>query len=311
MLKAKCVSPVSTIGIFAPASPAGTEVVDAGLAYLKGMGYSCQTEQKLDQESYQIEHGFACGAALERAKAFNDLLTNKKVAALIASRGGYGAIDLLPLIDFELVRQERKLIIGYSDVSALLLAIYQLTDLACIHGASLAVEFAQASANAEAAKSVVHLMQLVSDTKYRPEYDLQILRSGNAQGPIIATNLSILMSLMGTPWEPSLDDAILVVEEVGEAPYRVQRMLTQLSFAGKLDRLAGLVFGRFSVCEVKAGPTIDQVLQRSVKGILKNTSFPIAWQLAVGHNGENLPLALGCMAKINGTKLTMLESPIE
>ena len=141
-----------------------------------------------------------------------------------------------------------------------------------------------------------------------------ILRDGVVEGvpgPLLCGNLSMLLSLLGTPWDIDYDGKILVLEDVAEAPYRVKRMLLQLKLAGKLDKLSGLAFGSFKNCEAKAGPTLEEVLFQVLDEFLPKSNFPVIAQLPVGHEEHNMPLVLGAKSKIESGKLYQLEKAVQ
>ncbi len=130
----------------------------------------------------------------------------------------------------------------------------------------------------------------------------------SGQGPLLAGNLSVLTTLLGTPWDVDYSGAVLVVEEVGESPFRVERSLKHLALAGKFDSLAALVFGRFSRCEAAHGPAVDEVIERFAQ--FCPAKFPVVSGLPVGHWGENQPLPLGCAAEVVNDCFRLLESPV-
>ena len=148
------------------------------------------------------------------------------------------------------------------------------------------------------------------NSSFFPPFKCRELRSGVGKGPIICGNLTMLTTLLGTPWDPNYSGAILVLEDVGDAPFRIHRSLTQLKHAGKLDNLSGLVFGRFSRCEAKHGPSVDDVIDMVVNELLQDFTYPIIRNLEFGHWGENQALAIGVNAQIENNVLKILESPL-
>ena len=132
--------------------------------------------------------------------------------------------------------------------------------------------------------------------------------TGESEGWLLPGNLTMLQTLLGTPWDIDYDGAILVIEEVGEAPYRVHRALTQLYLAGKLRKLGGVVFGRFSKCEAEHGPKIEEVLADCAEQYFGHV--PVFMNLSFGHNGTNIPIPIGCRAKMHHGVLTLVESPV-
>lgn len=299
-----------TVGVFAPGSPANPERCQRGLKKLHKLGY--KSSVPLDPAAFygKHEHGFASESPAARADALHRLLQDDAVSVLIAARGAYGSLELLPLLDFALIRRSRKLIVGYSDVSSLLLPVWQQAGLYAVHGPTISKEFAEFDDNPDSRKSVEELLELLSKPSWRFARQAQVLRAGSASGTIAAANLTALMTLLGTPWEPELKGCILFLEDVGEAPFRVQRALQQLLLAGKLDSLAALVFGRFDRCQAPSGPSVDDVFDYFVSKMLANTSYPVLKNFPFGHNGLNIPLPLGCRAAVESDLVTLLESPL-
>lgn len=299
--------PGCKIGLLAPSGPSSEERFRLGQRFLEQQGY--QTVSLFEPwANYGNHAGFASASPAERARALNELFRDPEVKAIIAVRGTYGAGDLLQLIDFASLPP--KFFIGCSDVTVLLLQYAVKTGGPAIHGPTLASSFADAATDKDAFDTVRCLLQLCSDSKFRLSEKVQMLRAGRAEGPIIAGNLTMLESLLGTPYDVDYSGSVLVLEEVNEAPYRVHRSLRHLALAGKFDKLAGVVFGRFAKCESKSGPTIQDVLETSVQDFFSQYEYPLAWGLEVGHWGKNLPLPLGCRAEVANGFFKILETPL-
>jgi len=182
--------------------------------------------------------------------------------------------------------------------------------LPAIHGATLASCFADYHVDHAARQSVDALLLMLTDPDYRYSISCAEMRPGRGQGSILAGNLSIFTGLLGTAWDLNYDGKLLVLEEVGEAPYKVHRMLTQLKMAGKFAHLAGLVFGRFARCTAPHGPTVEEVIKSFVGDILAGSTFPVAAGFPFGHWGENQPVPLGCRGELKDGVFALLESPL-
>ena len=178
-----------------------------------------------------------------------------------------------------------------------------------MHGAAAATAFPDSRESADARRSADSLIELIQNPSVRLKRSMRVLREGTARGKIIAGNLTMLTTLLGTPWDIEYDGVILVLEEVGDSPFQVHRSFTQLKLAGKLDSLAGLVLGRFSRCEATHGPNVEEVIRSVVDDILA-PDFPVLDGLAFGHWGENIALPLGCEARIDGEIFEVSESPL-
>ncbi|HMP48486.1 MAG TPA: LD-carboxypeptidase [Oligoflexia bacterium] len=302
----------SGIGVVVTGGPLSPERTEMGFKAIKSLGYTYSSPLSPSQYYGDYSHGFANGSVRERLKAALDILGDDKFDVLLASRGASGAYEIVPGFPYESFRNEKKLLIGQSDVTCLLVQMPGRAGIPAIHGSTLGAEFADYEKSIEARESVDTLVKLISDPSYRYELSGRQIKNGtSSEGYIIAGNLSMLVSLMGTPWDVCYGGSILVLEEVGEAPFRVQRMLMQMLYGGKLGDLKGLCFGRFSRCESKAGPTVNDVIKGFVGENLQKFDYPILTDLPVGHWGKSLPLPVGCMAVVRDENLQVLESPIE
>ncbi len=307
-------SPGSVIGAVAFGSPVKQELFEQGLKELQARGYQVLSPFDPSKRYGSFKEGFASATKEVRAQAFHSLLEDEKVSAIMAVRGGYGSIELLELIDFQKIRKYPKPIIGYSDLTVLLVTITAFSNVVTIHGSTIASECALAGTSPTAKESVDELFQLLTDQSYHAQYLCKILRAGQATGRILAGNLAMLLTLLGTPWDVSYDGAILVLEDVNEAPYRIHRALMQLKLAGKLENLAGVVFGRFSYSCAKNqkahADTMEELFELSLQDIFKKTQYPILFGFEFGHQGRNIPLPLGCQARIDGELFQILESGV-
>jgi muramoyltetrapeptide carboxypeptidase len=213
------------------------------------MGY--RVSYPIDPSAFyaRYDHQFSNGSASDRVEALEQLLTDDSVGVVLTARGGYGSMEMLPLLDFDLIASSNKAIVGMSDACALLSPWAEQARVCSIHGPGLGTAFADYEENEDAKKSADSLIRLLSDPDCRFQAQGHVVREGQGSGRIIASNLTILTSLLGTKWEVDTTGAVLVLEEVGSRPFQVHRSLLQLQLAGKLDGLAALVFGRFSRCQ--------------------------------------------------------------
>lgn len=298
------------IGLVSAGGPSSKERYDLGVKELERRGF--RVIAPLDPTEFygRYDHGFASGSIANRGASLMELVENPEVELLLSVRGAYGSLDILPKLDFGKIQRAGKTLVALSDITALLVNFLRLSGIPSIHGPSLASAFADSAASADDRESVDCLFRLLQDPSYRPEHQLQVIREGTGKGAILAGNLTMFQCLLGTPWDIDYSGCILVLEEVGESPYRIHRAFTQLKLAGKLERLSGLVLGRFARCETKQGPSVEDVFQMLKDEMLKDTNFPILKGLEMGHWGKNLPLPLGCQAEISGNTLRLLESPL-
>jgi len=314
ILKLKTLKPGSKIGIIAPASPAHPELVQKGVNKLEALGFQLISPLDPSERFENLGKNLSSASAADRAEAFMGLVDREDCAMILAVRGGYGSVEMLPHLDFKKIRQARKPIAGYSDITALLSAVYKHSGIPAIHGPSLAAEFACASpaegeedlVSQEAEQSCNSLIDMLQGKQVAP-YDVDSVIEGEAEGKLIAGNLSIFQTLLGTNWDPDFSDSILLIEDVGEAPYRIHRILTHLTQAGKFSGIRGLVYGRFSKCVAEHGPDVAEVMEE----IFSPLGIPLARTNCFGHNGLNMALPLGCQARLAGETLELLESPVE
>lgn len=291
------------IGIVSPASaPSAQEKIDKGVQYLEHLGYRVKVGQHV-----MAQCGYLAGTDEQRAQDLNDMLRDPTVKAVFAVRGGYGTPRLLNLVDYRAVRRNPKIIVGYSDLTALQLAIFQKTGLVTFSGPMVGVEMCDTidPFTEECFWRLVTSSSRVGNLQNPGGEKLVAYNKGKVDGTLIGGNFSLLASLMGTPYLPDLRRSLLVLEDVDEAPHRVDRMFAQLRHAGILNSIAGLILGKFTDC-VPSDPskpylTIEQVLQEAVGRV----SCPVLTNLQYGHITKKLTLPLGIRALIDSRAGTM------
>ena len=302
-MKRAVLKPGACIGVIAPAAPAQAARFQAGLAQLEKLGF--QVKSPFDPCEYygRYDYGFSAASKEVRAKALVDLLLDDDIELIITVRGAYGSLEILPEIDFPRIVSAEKPLVGYSDITALLVAFNKLSKVQAIHGPTLSKEFAEYDTSAESRQAVDTLLSMLSAESPQLTLKGNTIRDSEGSGKTIVGNLSMLTCLLGSPWDIDYRGKILLLEESGEAPYRVHRSLMQLLLSGKLDQLAGLAFGRLAHCKAPHGPSVDEVIEKFVAEHLNKTSYPILKDLAFGHHGLNLPIPLGVEAKICDSKV--------
>jgi muramoyltetrapeptide carboxypeptidase len=254
--------------------------------------------------------GYVGGTVAERVADLHEMFSDKTVDAVFAIRGGYGAGQLLDRIDYDLIRLNPKIFIGYSDITALHLAIHQKSRLVTFHGPVVLSKFTDYTKSAYRKalfepKPMGVLTNPPDSDPLRPPHTLRTVRPGKARGPLIGGNLSLIASLMGTPYEIDTRGKILFIEDVDEQPYSIDRMLTQLRLAGKLQAAAGIIFGECEDCRQKDyKPSFDSTfsLGEVVDNILGPLRVPVLSGLTIGHTDDQLTLPLGVMAELDADK---------
>ncbi|HBY62856.1 MAG TPA: LD-carboxypeptidase [Solibacterales bacterium] len=264
--------------------------------------------------------GYLGGSVEERVADLHEMFGDPNVDGIFAIRGGYGAPQLLDSIDYDLIRRNPKVFLGYSDITALHLAIHQKTGLVTFHGPVTLSEFSEYTQE--------HLRRALTRTEplgrltnppdrnpLRPNHLLRTIRPGQARGPLTGGNLTLVTALMGTPYEIDTRGKILFLEDVGEEPYAIDRMLTQLRLAKKLEQAAGIVFGECSDCaprEFRPGFQSTFSLGEVLDNILGGLKIPVVTGMTIGHTSDQLTLPLGVMASLDADKgaLTVEEAAV-
>jgi muramoyltetrapeptide carboxypeptidase len=283
--------PGDTIGIAAPASPFDADLFDEGIKTLESMGYRTHVPNDLFERN-----GYLAGSDEHRIDIFHRLLADSKIKAIVCARGGYGSMRLLPFLDFSLIRKNPKIIFGLSDISALLSAIYSNTGLVTFHGPMVTT---LANAPLETREAMIAAISPHQPHKVEMDNGTKI-RSGSASGRICGGNLNILNHLTGTPFAPDFRGHLLFLEDRGEKPYRIDRMLTQMKQADCFLNLAGLILGDFIDC---GSP---QEIMNIFSEAFADASIPIVAGCEAGHGKQNLTIPLGLEATLDADQLSLM-----
>lgn len=295
------------IGIICPASPVhDPSRIERGVRYLEGLGYRTTVGRNASQR-----RGYLAGTDDERAQDIHAMFTNRKVKGIFCARGGYGTPRLLSRIDYRIIGRNPKILVGYSDITALGLAIWRRCRLVTYHGPMLAVDLG-ADVNPFAEESLWRI--LTSPTRHATlaladASPTRVMYPGTATGRLLGGNLSLLVSLLGTPYMPDIRRGILFLEEIGEEPYRVDRMLTQLGNAGVLSRLSGVAVGRFTDCIPRDASTPTLPLDAIMAGTAGNTGKPFMTGFPIGHEKRMVTVPVGIRARLDADEgvITLLE----
>lgn len=276
--------PGDTLAVVAPASPFDRRLLERGREVLHTLGY-----RTVEAPGLFNKEGFLAGSDRQRAEQVERCLSDPGVQALICARGGYGSLRVLEHLDFAQVRAHPKLVIGFSDISALLYALYRRCGLVSLHGPTVTT---LATADRESVESLG--AALAGGQPLRLEApEGRVLQGGTAVGPVAGGNLTVLCHLAGTPDSPRFGGHILVLEDRGEAPYRIDRMLTHLRLAGCFEGLAGLALGAFDEC----GPSAE--IEGLFADAFRASGIPILAGLEVGHGPRNRSFPLGVTATLD------------
>jgi muramoyltetrapeptide carboxypeptidase len=304
-----------TVGLVAPATatffPVDIEIAEDALT---AMGL------KVARGAHLLDRfGFLAGRDQDRADDINAFFADPGIAAIVALRGGWGCARLLPYVDYEAAAKHPKVVLGYSDITALLMALYAKAHLVTFHGPVGVSRWNPFSYNYM--RRVVFAGERVMFANAREKENRELaqrshrvrtITRGIARGRLLGGNLTVLTSLLGSPYVPSFEGAILVLEDTDEAPYRIDRMMTQLKLAGILDQVKGVVFGECTDCEPGKGSYGSLTLEEILADHLTPLGIP-AWHNAmVGHIPKQFTLPLGARVEIDagaGT-IRMLETAV-
>ena len=305
VIKPKRLTAGDTVAVIAPASGLSPESFDKALQNLESLGL----KPKVGKAARGIK-GFLSATDKERLDDLHQAFADSTVSAVWCVRGGYGTSRLLPAIDYNLIAKNPKILIGYSDITALHLAIFQKTRLVTFHGPVAASEYSEYTKyhveNVLMKPSAPHKIALSEYNKeqisnlFKPE----IITAGKARGRLVGGNLSLLSALAGTPFAlRDMKGKILFIEDVGEQPYRVDRMLTQMRQSLDLRSLAGIALGIFEDCNPRAADT--QSLSDVLKDRLGDLGIPVFYGFSFGHIRDQFTLPVGVEAEFDTATATM------
>ncbi|SFF11412.1 S66 peptidase family protein [Thermoflexibacter ruber] len=313
-MKPKALQEGDTVGLISPAG-AIYESLPFQLATeaLEAMGLKVKPSRFL-----KARYGHLAGTDKERASEINEFFADDTVKAIIAIRGGSGCARILDLLDYNLIKKTPKIIAGYSDITALLLAIYSQTDLVTFHAPVASSTWNSFSYGHfkkilfEKESPLLQNPERKGDNLVQTEDRIQTIRSGKAKGILVGGNLSVLTGIVGSRYLPNWKNKILFLEEVNEEPYRVDRMFSQLKLAGILQEVSGVVFGKCTNCKPSGGYgslTVDEILH----DYLYPLDIPAFQGTMIGHIANQFTIPIGIEAEIDTDKGTiqLLHSAVE
>lgn len=285
------------VGLIEPAGFSDGEAqIDAVRFTIEGMGLVPKVAPHVGSR-----HGYLAGTDRERAADIEAMFADPEVKAVFAIRGGWGCARLLPHLDWRTIRANPKLLVGFSDVTALHLAFAARAGFPSIHAPNAANSWAKTSWESFWRLAFSGEAPLLAGARDQATTgsSFAAIRSGKARGRLLGGNLSVLSALVGTPWLPEFDGAILFLEDVGEAEYRIDRMLSQLALSGILGKVAGVVFGQCTRCTAGVagytGFTVPQLLEQ----YLLPLGVPAFGGANIGHVANQLSLPVGAEVEID------------
>lgn len=292
-LKAKRLKSGDKIAVVSPAGAVWDESqVEKFVSILKNSGFKV-----VQGKTLKNKHGYFSGTDMARAKELNEFFTDKDIKGIFCMKGGWGCARILDKLDFNAILQNPKVIIGFSDITTLLNAIYARTGLITFHGPVGNSGWNDFTTNVF--KSVIiNAEQTVFPVGPDAEDKIITLSKGTAAGNLVGGNLSVISSLIGSGYLPDWKEKILFLEETTEEPYRIDRMLTQLKLAGVFKQLSGIAIGKFVKCEAEEPQkafTFMQVLEQHFKTL----GIPVFYGLMTGHIENKLTLPVGAEVSMN------------
>ena len=305
-----------TVGVVSPSSAIfETEPYEIAKENLEAMGLKVKFG-----EFVKGRYGHLAGTDEERAEELNEMFRDENIQAVMALRGGSGAARILDKLDYETIKNNPKIFIGYSDITALHLAIYEKTGLVTFHG-PLAVSTWN-SFSFDYFKRLLFDKEKITftnptdkgDNLVQIENRIRTIREGEATGRLIGGNLSVLTGIMGSEYFPSdWEGNILYLEDVGEQIYAVDRMMSQLQLGGVLDKISGFVFGKCTSCNPGGSGYGSLTMEEVIDHYIKPLNIPAFSGAMIGHIDDNVTIPNGLEAKINATKgsIELLENPVK
>jgi muramoyltetrapeptide carboxypeptidase len=287
----------NVIGVVSPAAAVDEASLQAGVRLLEEAGFRVRLGAATLNKA-----GYLAGSDRERLADLDAMFRDPEVKAVIAARGGYGSGRLLPLLDPAVPRAHPKIFVGHSDLTFVLNDLVQRAELVTFHGPMIA----GLPHRPEAATAMFALLS--GDRAGWHQRAQSVVQPGSGEGVLVGGSLSVIVSLLSTPWALETPGRLLFLEDVNEKPYRIDRMLTQLRQAGALDGVVGVIFGEMAGCTAGENERVN--VRDVIAEAFASAPYPVAFGLASGHGAGTLTLPLGVRARLAGERLTLLESPL-
>jgi muramoyltetrapeptide carboxypeptidase len=311
LVKPKILEVGDTIGIISPSSRPDPAFLEAGAAWLKGQGF-----QVILGQHVLDSRGYLAGRDADRAEDLQEMFLRDDVQAIWCAQGGYGSMRVLSLLDYSVIRANPKIFVGYSDITGFHAAFHREASLVTFHGPLVAHEIGRDFTDYTRLHVLKTLMSTDVPVLIENESDSPpalTITSGVAEGPIVGGNLSLLANLMGTPYEPDFTGAIVFLEDVGEAPYRIDRMLTQMLLSGKLQKANGVIIGECADCVPTKPDAPSLLLEEVFTELIAPLQVPAFYGLPIGHGRHKAVIPMGVQARMDAdsARLTILESGVK
>ncbi len=305
LIKAERLRKGDAVGLICPAGPVREELLTSGRAALETMGLEVRLGDHV-----KSKRGYLAGSDRDRAEDIDKMFRDASVKGIFCVRGGFGATRILELLDYRTIMQNPKVFVGYSDITALHLALGLRAGLVTFHG-PMAAEMTESFPlyNRSCLEKAVFCAQPIGQVVNPEGQEPPVMAfPGVAQGPLRGGNLSLICSTIGTPYEIDTKGCILFLEEIGEPPYKIDRMLNHLRMAGKFRDAAALVFGRWKDCTDKKYPLHD--MDSIIGEIAAREKKPCLSNLMIGHDTFNITIPINCRGLVDNGSLHITESGV-
>jgi muramoyltetrapeptide carboxypeptidase len=289
-----------TIGVIAPASPVyDVESLLEGVKVMEDLGYNVVLGR-----SCSLKHGYLSGEDLNRAEDIENFFANKEINAIICLRGGYGSSRILDKINYSIIKNNPKILVGYSDITALHSSFYRKCGLITFHGPMVASDLSEKDDF-----TICNMMDCLQGNLMEKKFRLTPINYGNFEGKIIGGNLSIVCSLIGTEYEVNLNNKILFLEDVGEEPYSIDRMLHHLKHSGVFKKVKGVILGQFTNCTPQ-DPLKSLSLEYVLNEFFLKIDIPVYMDFPAGHDKKKITFPHGAKIEVKDNILSFLEEGV-
>ena len=284
----------STIGVISPAWVPVKERMESGLQYLENKGYQIKVGKNVGKV-----HGYFAGTDSERLADIHDMFADPEIDMILCARGGWGGLRLIDKLDYDLIRNNGKLFVGYSDITTLQLAIWAKTGIPSLSGPMVGVEMGKGILpfTEKHFLDQLHNENPVYVFDYQ-ETDTSVIKSGRAEGILLGGCLSLVSHLIGTPYSPDYSETILFIEDVGEKPYKIDRYLAHLKQVGIFDQINGLILGNFIDCAAEKDE-VSFKLDEIFDDYFSEVSYPVIRNFPYGHDDNKFSMPIGVKSIID------------
>lgn len=300
-----------TVGLVAPAGFISDNHLERSTKNLEELGFRVKYTDRLF-----ARHGYFAGDDETRARDLESMFADPVVRGIFCVRGGWGSARIIPYLNFDIVKENPKAFIGFSDITTLSYALFVKTGLVTFHGVVSATSFnnyTTGNFNKVLVNPAPETKLYAADEEHTgSEYRIMVIRSGTATGHLVGGNLSIMVSTLGTPYDIDMTGTLIFIEEVREEPYRIDRMLTQMRKAGKFSGAAGVILGVFRDCHPRNEDDPGFSLQEVLYDRLHDLKIPVIYGMSFGHIINKLTFPVGIRAELNTVhrEITLLEEAV-